>query len=383
VIEVDHADVSMTIGIERSLSIVGSWRESGGLIAIRTHLDQRGRTEVEKGSERSALDLRSLQTLRKLVAVKNTDHLARIRCLTFLTVLMVNLTSCVSHAVHSLPPCGFPARSTRSFDLAKFLSTYSAPSVDREIAVITEVLQGNIPDRLRQFETIDILGKWRGASVVFEIDVAPDYLMIGDDLDFVRMPLTNSAAQVIASSLGLYLPTAKLVDTIYFSARTQLEPQPTDWYKYPDKMRLGPNYLVFNATIEKQRGSRAGLIAGHKKDVIVTQLLDKYPNRVAIYGWHQKSGRAIQPLAAPHDISYEDYSHGIRFIAPVLRILSNTTLIASMSMQEAYQDPEIGPQLNGGTRLADVRAARSCTPELAKALGLKLADCPPAPRVCP
>lgn len=312
-----------------------------------------------------------------------TRKLARISCVTSLTVLVVSLTSCVSHAVRAAAPCGFPTRSTKPFSTAQFLNTYSSPSADREVAVVKEVLEGNIPDRLRQFETIDILGKWRGQSVVFETDVAPDYLMIGDDQDSVRMPLTNSAAQYIASALGFSLPTAKLVDTIYQSAATKLEPQPTDWYKSDAKMRLGSNYLVFNSTIEKQLGARGGLIAGHKKDVVLTQLLDQNPKRVAIYGWQLKGGKPIQPLAVPHDMSYEDYSHGIRFIGPNLRVLSNTTVIATMSMQDAYLDTEIGPQLNGGSRLFDARAARACTPELAKALGLKLADCPPAPRVCP
>jgi hypothetical protein len=46
--------------------------------------------------------------------------------------------------------------------------------------------------------------------------------------------------------------------------------------------------------IEAQRTGRAGLITGHKKDVVVTNRLVSRPDCVAIYGWHRRDRRPIQ-----------------------------------------------------------------------------------------
>ena len=53
------------------------------------------------------------------------------------------------------------------------------------------------------------------------------------------------------------------------------------------------------------------LRAGHKKDVVITNLLSERPKRVAIYGWHFPSSEPIQPLTTVHVDWYVDYSHGI------------------------------------------------------------------------
>ena len=39
------------------------------------------------------------------------------------------------------------------------------------------------------------------------------------------------------------------------------------------------------------------------------------PGRVAIYGWHRRSGDPIQPVSTVHGATYSDYSHGIRLVA--------------------------------------------------------------------
>jgi len=56
-------------------------------------------------------------------------------------------------------------------------------------------------------------------------------------------------------------------------------------------------------------------MAGHKKDLVVSNRLWRNPGRVAIYGWHQPNGRAIQPLSTVHGAEYADYSHGVRLVA--------------------------------------------------------------------
>jgi hypothetical protein len=59
---------------------------------------------------------------------------------------------------------------------------------------------------------------------------------------------------------------------------------------------------------------RGSLVAGVKKDVVVSNRLDEKPNRVAIYGWHTPDGKPIQPLSIVHRDSYVDYSHGVRLM---------------------------------------------------------------------
>ena len=80
------------------------------------------------------------------------------------------------------------------------------------------------------------------------------------------------------------------------------------------QMMSNDYYRRHHQAIEAQRTGRPGLIAGHKKDVVVTNRLVSRPDRVAIYGWHRRDGRPIQPLSLVHEASYADYSHGIRFV---------------------------------------------------------------------
>jgi hypothetical protein len=73
--------------------------------------------------------------------------------------------------------------------------------------------------------------------------------------------------------------------------------------------------LRHNATIEGQLGRQAGLVSGHKKDVVLASRMKNAPGRVAIYGWHRRSGDPIQPVSTVHGATYSDYSHGIRLVA--------------------------------------------------------------------
>lgn len=54
----------------------------------------------------------------------------------------------------------------------------------------------------------------------------PDYLAIGSNDDFVRIPMDPKTAQKIADQTGTSLPTTKMVDDIYKQADTRLTPQP-------------------------------------------------------------------------------------------------------------------------------------------------------------
>ena len=75
-------------------------------------------------------------------------------------------------------------------------SPASAPA-DREEAIARELLRGNIcPDFLRKFQAVTIRGKDKAAREhTATVEVMPDYLAVGSDTDFVRVPMTPQTAQ--------------------------------------------------------------------------------------------------------------------------------------------------------------------------------------------
>ena len=181
-----------------------------------------------------------------------------------------------------------------------------------EDAVAAEILRGNIPDFLRSFQKVTVKAKdAAGKEHTAVIEVMPDYLAVGSDADFVRVPMMPTTAARIAEAFGCALPTRKIVNDIYKAATVKLEPRPL-----PNHGMDPTQFFEHNKVIEGQRdGKKLGdLIAGIKKDVVVTNKLGERPNRVAIYGWHRLDGRPIQPLFLGHVNTWVDYSHGIRLM---------------------------------------------------------------------
>ena len=201
---------------------------------------------------------------------------------------------------------------------AFFKSVISFNWKQRDSAAVREILSGNIPSFLKQFVPVyssvsDSNGKHHTAIIY----VGADYLSVGNDDDFARVPLTPLAAQKIADSLNCFLPTKKIVDLIYEQAT--IKPEPVPMYIFRDSsVTMWQHHLI----IEGQRKQQKGLIAGIKKDVVISAkiLSDPKPNRVAIYGWHQLNGKPIQPLYTGHVNWYADYSHGIRLVYRKIKV---------------------------------------------------------------
>ncbi|NBC16400.1 MAG: hypothetical protein GVY18_03685 [Bacteroidetes bacterium] len=214
-------------------------------------------------------------------------------------------------------------------------------AVRQQIAV-DEVLSGNVPAVLRTLAPISFVS---GTGDSLTVWVTRDYLAIGSDADFVRMPLSLPSARTIAQTFELVLPTARLVDAIYAQADLQLDPQPMT---PGPEMRSNAYYGSHQRMIEEQRAGRApdGLIAGHKKDVVVTTRMNSQPGRVPIYGWHRSVGDPIQPLSLVHGATYEDYSHGLRLIHPVAHVNGE-----AVALNALVRDPQWGPLLSGETGL--------------------------------
>jgi hypothetical protein len=206
------------------------------------------------------------------------------------------------------------------------------PPAEREAAARGEVLRGNVPDSWRTFAEVKITRSIHGRERTAALRVAPDYLAVGSDADALLLPLSPQSAQVLAEALGCTLPTPRIVDAI-FSAAQKLPPQPL---QPSPRMTTLPVFIEHNRLVQEQRralgstGAPGVLLAGHKKDVVLTLKLAAHPGKVAIYGWHRLDGTPIQPLYLGHTASWVDYSHGIRLVDRTLSVDGAKTTIAAV-----------------------------------------------------
>jgi hypothetical protein len=211
-----------------------------------------------------------------------------------------------------------PARSLQDLTGSQFVHYVSKMDArDREQAILEQVSKGNLPDFLRKLVPVKLQGQLAaGKDLVATIFVTPDYLAIGSDTDFLRIPMNLHTALAVAQRFGFVLPTRKMVDAIYLQSRYHLVPQPLP---AGAQMRSTDYYWTHNELIEDQEhaigASLGALVSGDKKDVVMSNRLAEHLGRIAIYGWHRGAGQPIQPLSTVHGANYADYSHGIRLVS--------------------------------------------------------------------
>ncbi len=185
----------------------------------------------------------------------------------------------------------------------------------RETNILKEFLDGNIPDFLRKFTQITVTDDNNTLTYL----VSSDYISIGSDSDYVRMPMNPLTAQKIADQYDCSLPTRKMVIDIWKQSTYQLAPLP--WGPPYDASMMSTNRIqIHNQRIQNQLVGKdiSKLISGHKKDVVLSnKIAPNNPNKkVVIFGWIQSNGKPIQGLNYwSHEDTYEDYSHGIRLVA--------------------------------------------------------------------
>jgi hypothetical protein len=216
-------------------------------------------------------------------------------------------------------PPDVPQRAANAMPGSEFIKSLARLSrEEREAAIRRELFAGNMPSFLRKLRNVEVTAV--GADSVkhtIAYDVMPDYLAIGSDDDFVRMPMIPYTAQDFCDAFGFVLPTRKMVNDIWAAATTHLDPRPLTIE------RESPlTFLQHHRIIEEQlKGVERGtFVAGIKKDVVVTNKLMERPERVAIFGWHYTNGQPIQPLYTGHVDWYVDYSHGIRPVRRWMRV---------------------------------------------------------------
>lgn len=222
----------------------------------------------------------------------------------------------------------------------KLAAISSQPERDR--LALSYIRAGNVPSWTWNWRPIRVKAMVDGRAHQLEYLVMPDYLALGTDDDFFWVPLLPATVQAIADMRGAVPMTTRMVDEAFGHADSRLVPQPVspntgsvqDWAKH-------------SIMVQKQMQA-AGivpgmLVDGHKKTIVVGPDLDG--SRVAIYGWHDESGKYTKGrINAPiqgynpkdHDDKYTDYSHGTR-LAKANGYLNGTEI----SLREIATDPKL------------------------------------------
>jgi hypothetical protein len=268
-----------------------------------------------------------------------------------------------------------PSRPATAPDGARFAASVAdKDSRDREAAIEHEIVRGNLPSFLRWLKPVKLRAQLPdGRKVTATICVMPDYLAIGADRDFLRIPMNLHTATDVAKRFGFVLPTRKMVDAIYRQSAAHLRPQPM---QAGPQMRSIAYYTEHNRSIREQRRSLGiplgVLISGHKKDVVISNRLASHPGRIAIYGWQKSDGEPIQPLSTVHGANYADYSHGIRLVSDIMYIDGKPA-----SVHEVLEDPGMAAILSDEGPVEIVSRLIPERPTLLAHLGLSLAGSSP------
>ncbi len=211
---------------------------------------------------------------------------------------------------------------------------------EREEQMFQEIVSGNVPACVRGVHDVAVIDKKSGKRAT--VRVTGDYLAVGSDDDYLRTPMSPLTAQRIADQLGCLLPTKKIVDDIYALARRQVAiPIPP-----PDRtMVLMPRFRQHSTLVDQHLvGALGDLLAGHKKDVVITRRLAEVPQRVAIYGFFKADHTPWQTLQLPHEDSYADYSHGIRLVLDSIAIDGGNTMTLTQVLADATLAPLVSEE---------------------------------------
>ena len=229
-----------------------------------------------------------------------------------------------------------PPRPAGAMEGSEFMESVTNLGFDdREDAILEQLLAGNVPDFTRNLIELEAdFTDANGISHHVKYWVMPDYLTIGSDSDYCRIPMGPIIAQQAADAFGACMPTRKLVDNIYSNAEIKLAP--VTYVPVGNQNTLVPKFIEHNTAIQQQfinaGGVEGQLIGGTKKDVVLSnKIIDpSRPGHVVIYGWHQLNGNPIQPLTNIHVNYYVDYSHGIRLLDRDIEIDGEMTYIDSV-----------------------------------------------------
>lgn len=224
----------------------------------------------------------------------------------------------------------------------------------REELIFAEVARGNVPTWLRHLRQVELTGEVKGQEHQVVFWVTPDYVAVGSESDYLLVPLSPQMAQRIADLLGASLPTPRMVDAVWKSARVRLAPQRIQPQDSVESTRTVEHIVRHNSVIQGQRTLRRvapdDFVAGHKKDIVLSVTLSANPGKVAVYGWHRPDGTPNQTLSTVATDSLVYYSHGVRLV-------HNRILVDGVSrdLTTVLRDPELAPLLSDAGAMAEAR----------------------------
>ena len=256
-----------------------------------------------------------------------------------------------------------PERPTNSLSGTGFAARIAGMSLpEREELAYAEIFAGNIPPFLHQLCPVEVTNVFEGATNKATFFVTPDYLAIGSDSDYFLMPLSPQTGQRIADALGCSLPTRKMVDAIYATAAVKLVPSPIPPSPAMTSVAVFSNH---NVTVHAQRAEQlaahplGALVAGHKKDVVISRKLAGASGHVAIYGWHRTNGLPIQQLYLGHTSTWVDYSQCYRLVQQRLLVNGEPKTIS-----EVLANPALAGLISDEGPISNPRYPTNATPAI-------------------
>lgn len=208
----------------------------------------------------------------------------------------------------------------------------------REVEIVQAINENMLPNFLKPENFVEVVvAREHGTLKYF---VAREYFSIGTDEDYLVTPCTPNSLKELLKALQCSLPTPTMVEQIYKQANYKLPARPQR--PIPgESITSSRLYFAIDDAIKVERQKKnvqqESLVAGHKKDVVLTNSLTRKENKgnVAIYGWYYSDGKRIQGLnAKDHTVDYVDYSHG-------LRLVSNKCFLNGVetALQAIFSDP--------------------------------------------
>jgi hypothetical protein len=247
----------------------------------------------------------------------------------------------------------------------------SLSKIERENAILEQIELGNIPDFLRRPKAVTIKGPDGGEVKVY---VMPDYIAVGSNKDFVRVPMSPILAQALARKYDWNLPTKTIVEETYAQAGKRVV-GPS--YSHPEEFEANSAYLDSagfylrsNQDIQDQLKDVAPgtLVAGGKKELVVSPSVSvrfvggKPSEAIDFYGLYDADGIPIQRTPGHgREAGYRhtEYALGVRFVSPVIVVTTKSGEKKVMRMDEALKDPEIAKIFSRVERTEDQKKVRS------------------------
>jgi len=243
--------------------------------------------------------------------------------------------------------------------------------VEKENAILEQIELGNVPDFLRRPKAVIIKGP-DGEEV--KTYVMPDYIAIGSNEDFVRVPLSPIIAQAFARKYGLALPTKTIVEETYLQADNRVVgpsySHAEEFAQNSAYLDSAGFYLRSNEDINAQLKDVApgALVSGGKKELVVSPFVAvrakgvKVDESIGFYGLFDTEGVPIQRSpghGGEMGYRHTEYALGIRFVSPMIVVQDASGKKKVMTMNAALQDPKVAKiisRLERTDKLPDFRS---------------------------